>query len=59
MSQAGYDQAQRDERLPAPVKAALLRRVLGEHQAATDMLRKRAFSAKEAADAQAKVASDG
>ena len=71
MSQAGYEQAQRDDRLPASVKTALLRRVLAEHQSATDMLRKRAFSAKEAArlpgadtqqpaaDANAGAVSDG
>ena len=49
MSQAGYDQAQRDDKLPAPVKSALVGRVLSEHKQASDLLRKRAFSAKEAA----------
>ena len=49
MSQAGYDQAQRDEKLPAPVKSALVGRVLTEHRQASDLLRRRAFSAKEAA----------
>jgi hypothetical protein len=48
MSQAGYDQAQRDERLPLPVRSAVLGRVLAEHQLATDLLRRRAFSAREA-----------
>jgi hypothetical protein len=49
MSQAGYEQAQRDEKLPAPVRSALLGRVLTEHTQASDSLRRRAFSAKEAA----------
>lgn len=49
MSQAGYEQAQRDERLPAPVRTAVLGRVLGEHKAATDLLRRRAFNPSEAA----------
>jgi len=49
MSQAGYDQAQRDERLPRPIRSALLDRVLSEHLAATELLRRRAFSPKEAA----------
>ena len=49
MSHAGYDQAQRDEQLPAPVRMALLRRVLEQNNAAADLLRKRAFSAGEAA----------
>jgi len=49
MSQAGYEQAQRDERLPEPVRTALLNRVLAEHKAATDLLRRRAFNAHDAA----------
>ena len=49
MSQAGYDQAQRDEKLPAPVKTALVGRVLTEHKQASDLLRRRAFTPKEAA----------
>ena len=49
MSHAGYDQAHRDEELPPPVKAALVGRVLTEHVQASDLLRRRAFSAKEAA----------
>jgi hypothetical protein len=49
MSQAGYEQAQRDDKLPAPVKSALVGRVLNEHKQASALLRKRAFSAKEAA----------
>lgn len=49
MSQAGYEQAQRDDKLPAPVKSALVGRVLTEHEQASDLLRRRAFSAKEQA----------
>jgi hypothetical protein len=49
MSHAGYEQAQREESLPAPVKRALLTRVLTEHEEASGVLRRRAFSAKEAA----------
>ena len=49
MSHAGYDQVQRDEKLPPTVKVALLKRVLEEHKSATTLLRKRAFSAKEQA----------
>jgi len=60
MSQAGYDQAQRDERLPAAVRGALLGRILAEHKTATDLLRRRAFSSSEAAKlATARVAGDG
>jgi hypothetical protein len=49
MSQAGYDQAQRDDQLPASVRGALLARVRTEHRAATDLLRQRAFTPAEAA----------
>jgi hypothetical protein len=49
MSQAGYEQAQRDDKLPAAVKSALVGRVLTEHRQASDLLRRRAFSAKEQA----------
>ncbi|MEP7158835.1 MAG: hypothetical protein ABI797_05370 [Chloroflexota bacterium] len=49
MSHAGYDQTQRDEKLPVPVKAALLGHVLAEHRAASSLLRKKSFSDKEAA----------
>jgi hypothetical protein len=59
MSQAGYDQAQRDERLPEPVRQTLLNRVLGEHRAATDLLRKRAFNAREAARLATPAMADG
>lgn len=49
MSHAGYEQTERDEKLPAPVKRALLGRVLAEHNAASGLLRRKAFSAREAA----------
>lgn len=49
MSHAGYDQLQRDSAVPAPVRTALLERVLDEHRAAADLLRRRAFSRTEAA----------
>lgn len=49
MSQSGYEQTQRDEKLPAQVKSALLGRVLAEHNAASTLLRKKAFSEREAA----------
>jgi hypothetical protein len=49
MSHAGYDQAQRDAQLPAPVRIALLRTVRDQNAAAADLLRRRAFSAGEAA----------
>ena len=49
MSHAGYDQVQRDDKLPPPIKTALLKRVLDEHALATTLLRKRVFSAKEQA----------
>jgi len=49
MSHAGYEQVQRDDKLPAPVRAALLGRVQAEHEAASNLLRSRAFSPNEAA----------
>ncbi len=58
MSQAGYEQAQRDENLPAPVRIALLGRVLTEHRAATQLLRRRAFSTRDAARLSAAKATD-
>ncbi len=48
MSLAGYDQAQRDEKLPAPVRRALLGKVLEQHRAAADLLLRRSFTADEA-----------
>lgn len=49
MSHAGYEQIERDDKLPAPVRSAVLQRVVDEHKAASDLLRKRAFSVREAA----------
>jgi hypothetical protein len=49
MSHAGYEQGQRDEKLPAAVRMALLKSVGDQHRAAIDLLRVKAFSAKEAA----------
>lgn len=49
MSQAGYEQAQRDDKLPQPVRRALLGRVLAEHRSASQLLRSRAFTPREAA----------
>ena len=49
MSQAGYEQAQRDEKLPIQVRAAVLQTVLVQHRAATDLLGHKAFSAQERA----------
>jgi hypothetical protein len=48
MSHAGYEQTQREDKLPAPVRAALLGRVLAEHRAASSLLRRKAFSTREA-----------
>ncbi len=47
MSQSGYEQAQRDEKLPVQVRAAVLQTVLGQHRTATDSLSQKAFSAQE------------
>lgn len=47
MSQAGYEQAQRDEKLPVQVRAAVIQSVLVQHRAATDLLGQKAFSAQE------------
>ncbi|MEX2548103.1 MAG: hypothetical protein WD830_09990 [Chloroflexota bacterium] len=49
MSHAGYEQTQRDEKLPMPVRAALLGHVLAEHRAASGLLRRKSFSTREAA----------
>ncbi|CAN5660330.1 hypothetical protein BH23CHL6_BH23CHL6_07650 [soil metagenome] len=48
MSHAGYDQVQRETTIPAVVRAALLQRILQEHRAASALLRRRAFSQREA-----------
>ena len=47
MSQSGYEQAQRDEKLPVPVRGAVLQTVVVRHRAATDLLAHKAFSAPE------------
>lgn len=49
MSQAGFEQAQRDEKLPIQVRTAVLQTVLVQHRAATDLLGQKAFSAQERA----------
>jgi len=49
MSHAGYDQAQRDEKLPAAVRMAVLRTVLDQHARATELLLHRSFTEREAA----------
>lgn len=49
MSHAGYEQAQRDDKLPATVRKALLHTVLEQHRAATDLLLRRSFSPRDAA----------
>ena len=49
MSHAGYEQAERDAKLPAQVRAAVLQTVLVQHRAATDLLGHKAFSAQERA----------
>lgn len=49
MSIAGYEQAQRDDSLPNPVRKAVLQTVLQQHRSASDLLRKTAFTAREAA----------
>jgi hypothetical protein len=47
MSHAGYNQAERDEQIPGPVRAALVGRVLAEQRTAADLLRRRAFTPAE------------
>ena len=49
MSHAGYQQLERDATIPAAVRRALLERILAQHDAATGVLRTRAFSARDAA----------
>jgi hypothetical protein len=49
MSHSGYDQAQRDEKLPAMVRKAVLHKVLEEHRAAMDLLLHKSFSPRDAA----------
>src|SRR6187401_606067 len=43
MSHAGYEQVQRDEKLPAQVRAALLGRVQSENVAASELLLQKSF----------------
>jgi hypothetical protein len=49
MSHAGYEQAERDGKLPAQVRAAVLSTVLGQHSAAASLLRIKAFNERERA----------
>src|SRR3954453_13885024 len=49
MAHAGYDQAQRDEKLPLAVRKAVLHKVPDEHRTATDLLLRRSFSPRYAA----------
>lgn len=49
MSHAGYEQAQRDDKLPPPVRIAVIRKVLEQHEAATQLLLARSFSTRQAA----------
>jgi len=49
MSHAGYEQAQRDDKLPASVRMAVLRKVLEQHRAAIALLRRKSFTPAEAA----------
>jgi hypothetical protein len=59
MSHAGYEQAERDEKLPAPVRTAVLRTVAEQHKSATELLRGKAFSVKEAATLTSSVTAQG
>jgi hypothetical protein len=49
MSHAGYEQVQRDDKLPAPVRMAVLAKVQSEHSQASEMLLHKVFTPKEAA----------
>lgn len=49
MSHAGYEQAQRDEKLPVPVRKAVLHTVYEQHRAAMELLLRRSFSPRDAA----------
>jgi hypothetical protein len=59
MSHAGYDQAQRDDKLPVPIRKAVLRTVADQHRSAVGLLRARAFSDREAARLSTPVAAGG
>src|SRR4051794_28647948 len=49
MAHAGYEQAQREDKLPVPVRKAVLHKVLDQHHAAIDLLLRKSFSPREAA----------
>jgi hypothetical protein len=49
MAHAGYEQAQRDDKLPLAVRKAVLNKVLEQHRAATELLLRRSFPPREAA----------
>lgn len=49
MSHAGYQQLERDPAIPEAVRRGLLERIVAEHNAASRVLRSRAFTAREAA----------
>src|SRR3954454_17878980 len=49
MSHAGYEQAQRDEKLPAALRMAVLRTVLDQYLRVTDLLFHLSFTEREAA----------
>src|SRR3954454_8509488 len=49
MAHAGYEQAQRDDKLPVPVRKAVLHKVLEQHRTATELLLRRSFSPRDAA----------
>jgi hypothetical protein len=49
MAHAGYEQAQREDKLPVPVRKAVLHKVLEQHRAAADLLLRRSFTPREAA----------
>jgi hypothetical protein len=59
MSHAGYEQAQRDDKLPVPVRSAVLQTVIVRHRAATDLLAHKAFSAQERARLSTSVEAAG
>jgi len=59
MSHAGYEQTQREDKLPAQIRNAVLAKVQAEHDAASNLLRRRSFSAKEAARLSTMSRADG
>jgi hypothetical protein len=56
MAHAGYEQAQRDDQLPVPIRKAVLHKVLDQHHQAMDLLRRKSFSPSEAARLSAALA---